>query len=322
MDKTFLTNLLKHLEVLYETLIPLNKTTEELTSEFLIEIHEHLDYINSFIDELLLVHKERILCLCDTQVEFDKIFFYRDKIVELIKPLELRILKTEFTSKMFKTHSTILFERKLGFIVNKDTYHKLLSYIQLNRFESYKPEQFNIVVQHHALPYTVKATIKPKDFLNRIITNKSNYHLFNGSYIYLNEEPFKDNSVHGIEVKNYSDNWQFLTYFISHSTMFTSSLVNLSDIDNPPMNILYGNESTISSITEKDMSLHDFIKFTINKSLDSANYNKRYYLVKYKDNSYLFRDTKQLEEKAILIAKDDNALNNVLNKCKCHLIRP
>ena len=89
------------------------------------------------------------------------------------------------------------------------------------------------------------------------------------------------------------------------------------------MNLLYGNESTISSITEKDMDLHDFIKFVFNKSLASANYNKRYYMVKYKDDTYLFRDNEQPEEKALLIAKDDKTLTDTLHTCKCrHLIRP
>lgn len=322
MDKDFLKSLLRELESLYEVLIPLSKTTEVIEPEFIIEIQEHMTYINNFIDETLIPQKDKLTCLCGGKELFDDIIFIRDKIIALIKPLELKSLNKEFTSKMFKTHSTVLFERKLGFLVNKETYDKILSYIKLNKFEPYQPELFNIVVKHPALPYTVKATVKPKDFLNRVLTSRSNYTLFNAPYIYINEEQFKDISIHGIEVMNYSDNWRFLEYFVQHTTMLKSSLVELSSLDSPPMNLIFGNESTITNITEKDMSLHEFIKFVFNKSLDSGNYNKRYYLAKYQEDSYLFRDINQPEEKAILIAKDDKTLDNALTRCRCrHLIR-
>lgn len=322
MDKTFLKQLLNELETLYESLIPLSKPDVNLEPEFIIEIYDYLATINDFIDNTLLPQKDKLMCLCGGEGLFDKIFFFRDKIVEILKPLELKALQSEFTSKMFKTHSSVLFERKLGFLIDKDTYNKILAYIQLNKFEAYKPDQFSLVVKHPALPYTVRATVKPKDFLNRIVTSRTNYNLSTAPYIYIDEDKFKDSNIHGIEVMNYSDNWRFLEYFVQHAAMLKSSIVELNEVEDPPMSLLFGKESTITSVTEKDMDLHDFIKFVFNKSLDSGNFNKRYYMVKYREGSYLFRDIEQPEEKAILIAKDDKTLDTTLHKCKCrHLIR-
>lgn len=322
MDKEFLKALLSELEATYESLIPIGKKDIDVEPEFIIEVYEYLAIINDFIDNTLLPLKDNF-CFCHDISLFDKIIFFRDKITELLKPLELKALQNEFTSKMFKTHSTVLFERKMGFLVDKDTYAKILSYIQLNNFESYKPDQFNIVVKHPALPYTVEATVKPRGYLTRVVTTRTNYSLATAPYLYINEAKFNDTEIHGISVMNYSDNWRFLDYFVIHAAMLKSSIVELVDLEDVPMNLLYGNESTISSITEKDMDLHDFIKFVFNKSLASANYNKRYYMVKYKDDTYLFRDNEQPEEKALLIAKDDKTLTDTLHTCKCrHLIRP
>lgn len=316
MNKEFLKELLDALNQAYEEALVVKKHRDEFTPEELLDIIEYILTIKDGVDYLLVHFKDEIKCMCDIEEIVNNIKLIVDKLMEFVKEFEIDSLKDEFTSKMFKIHSTVLYERKLGFLVDENTYKRILAYIRLNDITSLSKPQFSIVVKHPAFTYTMQATVRTKDFLDRVITSKTRYSPHVAPYLYLDIEDFKQDAIHGIEVMNITDNYNILSYFTYYAASVKSTVVSLNGLEDVPV-ALYGETSTTVTIDNKQMMLHEFIKMMFEKEVVSGTYDKRFTIVKYVDDSYLMKDLTNDTDKVLLIVKKEEDLDKIKDKCCC-----
>lgn len=326
-DQAFLTELSKAMETAYNQLLPVKTNTDVLESSVVIELLNYICEIVQFVENELEPNKRDYFCYPYIHQETANLVDLIELIIKLkdeIKALGLEIekifLKDEFTSKMFKLNSTSLFERKLGFLLDKESYQKISSYVKYNNLNVLNTPRIHLVVRHTAFPYTMKGTIHTKDFTDRLIIENSVYTSAFAPYLYLDIEDFKNDDIHGIEVKNYTTDYNILSFFARYSTNMNAKVVDLNDLQDIK-SVIYGEESVLSKITDKDLSFHEYIKFTFNMKLSSSSYNNRYFMCKYEDG-YLLKDNTKLDSQALLIVKFDSDPNKIIEKKSCNCRHP
>lgn len=326
-DQPFLTELSKAMEAAYNQLLPVKTNPEALESSVVVELLNYIYEISDFVENELEPNKRDYFCcpcihrgtvnLVDL---IELIIKLKDEMKTLALEIEKNFLKDEFTSKMFKLNSISLFERKLGFLLDKESYQKISSYVKYNNLNALNTPQIHLVVHHTAFPYTMKGTIRTKDFTDRLITENSVYTSTFAPYLYLDIEDFKNDDIHGIKVKNYTTDYNILSFFVHYSTNMNAKVVDLNDLQDI-RSVIYGEESVLSKVTDKDLSFHEYIKFTFDKELSSTSYNDRYFMCEY-EGGYLLKDNTKLDSQALLIVKSDSDPNKITEKKSCDCRHP
>lgn len=238
-----------------------------------------------------------------------------DKLKEGLVELEKKYVKDEFTSKMFKQNNITLYERKLGFLVNEETFKKLVSYVSVNSIDPQETPLIKLVVRHPAFPYAMIGLVQTRDITERVKQPSPFYTSRFAPYMYLEIENFRYDDVHPMHVDNMSTHYAILSYFTYYSAAFVSKVMDVRELKDVPTSI-YGEESVISSVTDKDMSFHDYLKFVDTKELATSSYNGRYFMVKYEDG-YLLKDKNRLTNEVLYLTKDSNKIDALNKDCGC-----
>lgn len=326
-DQEFLTDLSKAMEKAYNELLPVKEQTDALEPEVVVEIMNYIYETADFVENELEPNKRQYMCCpCAVRGSVDLIDLVeliiklKDEMKSLASDIEKNFLKDEFTSKMFKMNSISLFERKLGFLLDKDSYQKIANYVESNNLNALNTPQIHLVVHHTAFPYTMKATIRTKDFTDRLVTKNSVYTSTFAPYLYLDIEDFKNDDIHGIKVKNYTNDYNILSYFAHYSANLNAQIVDLNDLQDVKT-VIYGEESVISKVTDKDLMFHEYLKFTFDKELATTSYNDRYFMCEY-EGGYLLKDKTKLDSQALLITKEESELAKITEKKSCNCRHP